>query len=106
MAEWINVADANDFPSGSCHTVEAGNTAIAVFNIDGRFYAISDLCTHEAERLCGGKLLGDHIVCPAHGAHFSLSTGEALSPPAYEPVAIFSVRLENGMVQVKSEPDT
>lgn len=104
MAEWTDVARADDFAPGSCRTVDIDGLAIAVFNIDGHYHAIKDQCTHEDEMLSGGKLLGDRIVCPAHGAQFSLLTGEALTPPAYEPVAVFPVRVENDMVQVNSEP--
>ena len=104
MAEWTDVARADDFPPGSCRTVDIDGLAIAVFNIGGHYHAIKDQCTHEDEMLSGGKLLGDRIVCPAHGAQFSLLTGEALTPPAYEPVAVFPVRVENDMVQVNSEP--
>lgn len=103
MAEWTHVARVADFPPGSCQTVDVDGVAIAIFNVDGHFYAIEDLCTHEAEPLSGGQLHGDCIVCPFHGAEFSLRTGEALSPPAYEPVAIFPVRIENGIVQVRDE---
>lgn len=104
MAEWTDVARADDFPPGSCRTMDIDGLAIAVFNIDGHYHAIKDQCTHEDEMLSGGKLLGDRIVCPAHGAQFSLLTGEALTPPAYEPVAVFPVRVENDMVQVNSGP--
>lgn len=103
MAGWTPVARVADFPPGSCQTVDVDGVAIAVFNVDGHFYAIEDMCTHEAEPLSGGQLRGDRIVCPAHGAEFSLLTGEALSPPAYEAVATFPVRIENGMVQVRDE---
>jgi 3-phenylpropionate/trans-cinnamate dioxygenase ferredoxin subunit len=46
---------------------------------------------------------GEEVVCPRHGARFSLASGAALSPPAYEPVATFPVRVENGIVQVCDE---
>lgn len=103
MADWIDVALSDDFPPGSCRTVDAEGVAIAVFNLGGAYHAIEDLCTHEAEPLCGGEIRGDNIVCPRHGSEFSLITGEALSPPAYEAVATFPVRVENGMVQVKDD---
>lgn len=103
MSEWTDVAAESEFLPGSCRRVEIDGVAIAVFNIDGRYYAIEDLCSHEAETLSGGRLAGLEITCPRHGARFSLITGEALSPPAYEPIAIFPVRLENGRVQVRDD---
>jgi len=46
---------------------------------------------------------GEEIVCPRHGARFSLVTGAALSPPACEAVATFAVRVEDGVVKVRDE---
>jgi len=101
MSEWTDVAAVADFFPGSYRQVEVDGVAIAVFNVDGRYYAIEDVCSHEAETLSNGQLTELEITCPRHAARFSLVTGEALSPPAYEPVAIFPVRLENGRVQVR-----
>ena len=61
------------------------------------------MCSHEAETLSGGEVAGKEIICPRSGAHFSILTGAALSPPAYEPVATFQVRVEGSMVRVKDD---
>jgi len=103
MAEWVAVARVEDFPPGTVRTVEIEGTPIAVFNLDGRYHAIEDLCSHETETLSDGEIAGDEIVCPRHGSHFSIRTGQALSPPAYEPVATFPVQVEDGMVMVKDD---
>lgn len=103
MIEWTDVAAESEFLPGTCQRVQVDGVEIAVFNVDGRFYAIEDLCSHESETLSNGKLAGLEITCPRHEARFSLVTGEALSPPAYEPVAIFPVRIENGRVQVRDD---
>ena len=103
MSDWISVAAAIDFPPGTFRTVDVEGTPVAVFNIDGNYYAVADLCTHEAETLSDGKVDALEITCPRHGARFSLVTGEALSPPAYEPVTTFPVRLQAGMVQVRDD---
>lgn len=98
---WSDVAAVSDFPPGTRRCVFVDGVAMAVFNVDGDFYAIEDLCSHEAETLSGGRVDGREIVCPRHEARFSLVTGQALSPPAYEPIAVFPVRIENGRVQVR-----
>lgn len=103
MASWITVAEQAEFPPGTCRTLDVEGTPVAVFNIGGSYYAICNLCTHEAETLSGGKIAGLEIACPRHGARFSLVTGAALSPPAYEPVAVFPVRIEAGMVQIDTD---
>jgi 3-phenylpropionate/trans-cinnamate dioxygenase ferredoxin subunit len=101
MTTWTDVALQAEFPTGTHRTVIADGVSMAVFNVNGTYYAIEDLCTHEAEVLSQGEVEGCEIVCPRHSARFSLLTGEALAPPAYEPVAVFPVRIEQGMVQVR-----
>lgn len=101
MTQWTAVALVADFPPGSCHRMEVDGVAMAIFNVDGRYYAIEDICSHETETLSNGRLEGLEITCPRHEARFSLVTGEALSPPAYEPIATFPTQVENGIVQVR-----
>jgi 3-phenylpropionate/trans-cinnamate dioxygenase ferredoxin subunit len=103
MDNWIDIAVAADFPPGTRRTVDAAGTPIAVFNVGGVYYAIEDMCSHDAETLSHGKLQGCEIICPRHQARFSLLNGAALSPPAYEPVATFPVRIADGMVQVRDD---
>ena len=74
-----------------------------MFNVNGEYHAIEDVCTHDGGILTGGTVEGKEIMCPRHGARFSIITGGALSPPAYEPVPTFPVRVEDGMVQVKDD---
>jgi 3-phenylpropionate/trans-cinnamate dioxygenase ferredoxin subunit len=101
MSEWIDVAPVDELPKGDWRTVDVGNTVVAVFNLDGEYYAIEDVCTHDGGDLASGYLEGEEIVCPRHGAHFAVKTGEVRSPPAYENVAAFPVRVKDGMIQVE-----
>ncbi len=103
MLAWIDVAPADALPAGGVRTIDAGGKPVAVFNVGGRYYAIEDVCSHEEETLSEGDVDGTEIVCPRHAARFSLVTGEALCAPAYEPVSIFPVRIEGGMIQVGVE---
>jgi 3-phenylpropionate/trans-cinnamate dioxygenase ferredoxin subunit len=103
MSEWVDIAAEADFPPGTFRTVDVEGVPIAVFNVGGHYYAIEDVCTHEAETLSYGRVEGLEITCPRHEARFSLVTGAALSPPAYEPVATFPVRVEGGVVQVRDD---
>lgn len=101
MSEWVDVDAAVAIAAGSHAVVEVDDTRILVVNVDGTFFAIEDLCTHDYSTLSGGEICGEQIACPRHGALFDLRTGEALSPPAYEDVTTFPVRVENGVVQVR-----
>jgi 3-phenylpropionate/trans-cinnamate dioxygenase ferredoxin subunit len=103
MADWIDVCAADALAPGQVRVVHADGTPIAVFNVEGGYYAIEDVCTHDGGELASGPLEGDEVVCPRHGARFCVRTGEALSAPAYDPTAIFPVRVENGIVQVRDD---
>ena len=76
---------------------------VAVFNIDGSYFAIEDVCTHDGGVLTGGPIEGDQIVCPRHGARFCIRTGEALTAPAFEATARFPVRLNGSDIQVRDD---
>ena len=103
MADWIDVAPQDSFPTGTHKLADADGVRIAVFNVEGKFYAIEDVCTHDGGILTGGPINGCIVTCPRHGATFDIRSGEALTPPAYEPTATFPVRVQDGMVQVKDD---
>jgi 3-phenylpropionate/trans-cinnamate dioxygenase ferredoxin subunit len=103
VLEWINVGRPDDIEPGKWLTAELGNTYVAVFNLDGEYFAIEDVCTHDGGDLASGWLEGEEIVCPRHGARFSVRTGEVRSPPAYEDVPVFAVRVHEGMVQIRKQ---
>jgi 3-phenylpropionate/trans-cinnamate dioxygenase ferredoxin subunit len=101
VSDWVAVCSLEELPPGTHRSADVDGAQIAVFNLGGQIYAIEDVCTHDGGVLTGGPIEGDQIVCPRHGARFCIRNGEALTPPAYEPVATFPVRVENGEVQVR-----
>ncbi len=105
MSEWIDVAAVADFLPGTCRKVSTDESSILVFNLDGRYYAVENRCTHEDAELLDGVLEGDEIICPLHGARFSVVTGAVLEPPAYENLCTFPVRVTNGWVEVDAEAE-
>ncbi len=103
MSDWVTVAKVGELAPGSHRVVDVDGASVAVFNVGGEFFAIEDVCTHDGGQLTGGTVEGDQVVCPRHGARFSIRTGDALTAPAYEPTAKFPVRVENGVVQVRDD---
>ena len=83
--------------------VDVDGADAAVFNVDGEFLAIEDVCTHDGAPLTGGEIDGCEILCPRHGSRFCLKTGEALTPPAYEPTAVFPTHVADGAVWVRDD---
>ncbi|BAU48142.1 ferredoxin [Sulfurifustis variabilis] len=103
MSDWQDVAPTDELLPGTHRVVDVEGTQVAVFNLDGEYYAIEDVCTHDGGVLTGGSVEGEEIVCPRHGARFSIKTGAVLAPPAYEPIHSFPVRVQDGRVQVRDD---
>ena len=100
---WIDVAPAAEIAPGQWRTVDVEGRLVAVFNLDGEFFAIEDICTHDGGELTGGDIEDGCIAGPRHGARFDIRTGAVLSPPAYEDVLTYPVRVAEGRVQVGNE---
>ena len=101
MAKAIKVAQASDLSPGSGTTVEAEGHRIALFNVQGTFYAIDDTCPHRGGPLGEGELHGPTVTCPWHGATFDVQTGAVTGPPARASVRSFCVRVEGNDVLVE-----
>jgi 3-phenylpropionate/trans-cinnamate dioxygenase ferredoxin subunit len=103
MNDWIEVGSRSEFLPGEYKVVWDGDTAIAVYNIDGALYAVEDTCTHDGGELAGGEVFGFEVECPRHGARFDLRTGAVTNPPAYIPIASFPVREEDGLIWTRDD---
>lgn len=77
---------------------------IVVARSDGKLFAFENRCTHDNEGLLGGRLKKCSIVCPIHGARFSLKTGMPFGPPAYEPITTYPAREADGFIEVALTP--
>lgn len=86
-----------DLPSGHVRLVHVDGRRVAVYNVDGEFYATSEECTHAGGPLSEGELEGKNIICPWHYSCFDVTNGNATCRPAVEPLKTFSVVL-NGEV--------
>jgi 3-phenylpropionate/trans-cinnamate dioxygenase ferredoxin component len=101
MSEWVDVVAESALAIGENVVVDVDGVDVAIFNIDGEFYAIQDMCTHDGGEIVSGILDGDEIICPRHGARFCIKTGKVKSPPAYEDIACYEIRLNNERIEVK-----
>lgn len=104
MTEFVKVARAEDIPPGGRLWHEFEEETVVIFNVDGEFYCIADVCTHDGGPLEDGELVGYKVECPRHGACFDVRTGDALALPAVEPVPTYLVKVKDGDVYVES-PD-
>jgi nitrite reductase/ring-hydroxylating ferredoxin subunit len=99
----IPVCPTSALPPGEAVRVSADVTAdvaVAVFNVDGDFYAIDDTCTHQDASLADGWLEDCTVECPLHASCFDLRTGMPSGPPAKTPVRTHAVSVVDGVVHV------
>jgi 3-phenylpropionate/trans-cinnamate dioxygenase ferredoxin subunit len=101
-AEWVDVASAESIPDSGSLSVDVEGLALLVVRCGDDLYAVEDRCTHDGEPLEGAEIESCQITCPRHGAQFCVRTGEALTPPAYEPLRTFKVRIQQGRVWVEN----
>lgn len=97
---YVTVAKVDEIPAGGVKVVRLDDQAVAVFNVDGSFYAMDDICTHDGGPLAEGHLEGGVIECPRHGAKFDVKTGAVVCLPATSPVPTYDVRVVDGEIQV------
>lgn len=101
MGDWVDVGEAGSLAEAASLTVEVDDCPVVVVRCGEELYAVEDRCTHDGEPLGGAEVEDCQIICPRHGAHFCLRTGDALTPPAYEPLRKYDVREENGRILLK-----
>jgi len=98
--EFVKLAEAADVAPGQVKVYEVRGRHIALCNVDGTFYAMDDVCTHDGGPLDQGELEGHQIECPRRGARFDVRSGRALTLPAVMPVRSYLVQVEDGVVKV------
>ncbi len=81
--------------------IEVGDLQIAVYNVDGRFYATDNICTHALAVLTDGFLEGDVVECPLHAGCFNVKTGQGMGAPIMEDLRTYCVRVEADTIEVE-----
>ena len=101
IGELVELCRVSDLEPGEGTTVHAGDRDVAVFNVDGEFYALDNACTHEGGPLGQGMLFGSTVSCPWHFAEFDVTTGESLDSIAPCDVGTYQVTVEDGVVKAE-----
>jgi nitrite reductase/ring-hydroxylating ferredoxin subunit len=97
---FTKVATVQDVPPGQARQFRVGGRTVALFNVDGTFYAIDDTCPHRGGPLSEGEVMGSEVTCPWHGARFNVATGSNLCPPAHTGVASYRVQVVGDEVHI------
>ncbi len=100
MSRWVQVAAVADCPPGSSLETVAEDRIVALYNVDGQFYALDGVCPHQGGPLGKGCVTGQVVTCPWHGWQFNVTTGQHMFSPNIRQPA-FEVRVEEGKVYVR-----
>jgi len=95
MARFVKVAKVNEMPPGTAREFQADGRMIALFNVDGNFYAVDNTCLHRGGPLGQGTLEGEVVTCPWHGWQYNVKSGEA----------VFNEQIKVQCYEVKVEGD-
>lgn len=105
MSDFIRVASTSEIPDPGKLLVEADDRLVVLVHLEGKFYCIDDVCTHDGGPLGEGPLEGPHLICPRHGAKFDVRDGKAVTFPATVPTLSHEVKVEGDEIFVKLNED-
>lgn len=103
---FVKVCAAADVPLDMGLRIDQGAEPVALFNLDGEFFAIGDTCTHSDWSLAEGYVEEGEVECTLHMARFCIRTGKVKAPPATQAVKYYPVRLEGGDVLIDLDAGT
>jgi 3-phenylpropionate/trans-cinnamate dioxygenase ferredoxin subunit len=101
----VKITELDELPRDRGVRVTVGDHRIAMFRIDDDVYAIGDRCSHAEASLAEGELWGLSVECPRHGSEFDLKSGEPQALPATEPVPVYPVFIDEGIVYLELEDE-
>jgi nitrite reductase/ring-hydroxylating ferredoxin subunit len=105
MNDFVKVAETKDIQPSQMKAVEVDGEKVCVANVEGKYYAIGNVCTHVGGPLDEGILEGYEVECPWHGSKFDLRTGKQTRPPAMRPEPTYEVKVDdNNSILVKKQP--
>jgi 3-phenylpropionate/trans-cinnamate dioxygenase ferredoxin subunit len=105
MAEFKRVGSSTEIPENGMKAFEIDHERIVVCRSGGEFFALADECSHDGAPVSMGHLMGREIVCPRHGARFSIVDGRVTGPPAVAPIDSFELKVEGTDIYVRLADD-
>jgi nitrite reductase/ring-hydroxylating ferredoxin subunit len=99
--EFAKVADVKDIQPSQMKEVEVNSENICLANVEGKYYAIANICTHLGGPLAQGKLEGYEVRSPWHGSRFDIRTGRVARPPAMRSEPTYEIKIEEDNILLK-----
>ena len=100
---FVKVAETKDIQPSQMKAVDVNGERICVANVEGKYYAIGNVCTHMGGPLAEGKLKGFEVECPWHSSKFDIRTGKVVRPPAMREEPTYEVKIEDNNILIKSK---
>ena len=101
--DFVKVAETKDIQPSTMKAVEVAGEKICVANVEGKYYAIGNVCTHVGGPLAEGTLEGYEVECPWHGSKFDVRSGEPTRPPARRPEPTYEVKVEGNNLLIRKQ---
>jgi nitrite reductase/ring-hydroxylating ferredoxin subunit len=101
LETFVPVLPVADLPAGQMRCVEVGSVQVLLAHGKDGIYALNNICSHAYARMDEGRLRGNRLICPLHGAAFDVRTGAVLGAPAVVPLQAYPVRVVDGQIEVK-----
>ena len=103
--DFVKVADTKDIQPSQMKEVEVNGEKACLANVEGKYYAIGNICTHLGGPLAQGKLEGYEVQCPWHGSRFDIRTGKVARPPAMRSEPTYEIKTENDNILLKKRAE-
>jgi len=99
---FVPVLPLADLAAGQMRCAEVGAVSVLIVHTkEGQLHAVNNICSHAYARMDEGRLRGNRLICPLHGASFDVRTGAVLGAPANAPLPSYPVRVVDGQVEVQ-----
>jgi nitrite reductase/ring-hydroxylating ferredoxin subunit len=98
---FVKVAETKDIQPSNLKAVDVAGERVCIVNVEGKYYALGNVCTHVGGPLDEGTLEGYEVECPWHGSKFDVRTGEPTKPPARQPVPTYEVKIQDNNILVR-----
>ena len=104
--EFVKVANTNDIEPSGMRAFQVNGVEVCIANVDGKYYAINNICTHEGGPLADGRIDGYEVECPWHSSKFDVRTGQVMQPPANEPEPVYEVKVDGNSILVRKRSNS
>ena len=103
--DFVKVANTNEIKPLQMKEVDVDGQKILIANVNGEYYALGSICTHEGGPLADGTLQDYEVECPWHGSKFDIRTGKVTNPPADEPEPSYEIKVDGSQILIKRKQD-